>query len=138
MSVAGMSVAGMSIEWKLFTGAAAFAAIVGGIYWFVSYEHAGTTMLVFSGAALLMVAAYLTVVGGRTGARPSDRGDADMGDDAGQSEYYPSASVWPFLTATGAVVLGFGLVFGAGVGSLGVLLLVAALGGYAAEANAKP
>ncbi len=133
----------MKVEWKLFTGAAVFAAVVGALYWFVSYEHAGTIMLIFSGAALLMVAAYLTVVGGRAGARPSDRGDADMGDEAdlygpGEAEYYPSASVWPFLTAAGAVVLGFGLVFGAGVGSLGVLLLVAALGGYAAEANAKP
>ena len=130
----------MKVEWRLFTGAAVFAGVVGGLYWLVSYEHAGTVMLVFSGAALLMVAAYLGVVGGRGGERPEDRPDADPGDagagaDAG--EYYPSSSVWPFLTAAGAVVFGFGLVFGAGVGSLGVLLLVAALGGYAAEANAK-
>ncbi len=137
----------MKVEWRLFTGAAVFAGVVGGLYWFVSYEHAGTVMLVFSGAALLLVAAYLTVVGGRGGERPEDRPDADPGDDAGDGtggggdsdagEYYPSSSVWPFLTAAGAVVLGFGLVFGAGVGSLGVLLLAAALGGYAAEANAK-
>ncbi|MEA2828234.1 MAG: hypothetical protein QOG43_2673 [Actinomycetota bacterium] len=128
----------MSVEWKLFTGAGALAAVVGGLYWFVSYEHAGTTMLVFSGVALLLVAGYLTVVAGRVGTRPSDRSDASPGDGAGEVEYYPSSSVWPFLTAAGVVVLGFGLVFGAGVGSLGVLLLVAALGGYAAEANAKP
>lgn len=128
----------MRVEWKLFAGAAVFAAVVGGLYWFVSYEHAGTVLLIFSGMALLMVAAYFTVVGGHVGARPSDRADADPGDDAGDVEYFPSSSVWPFLTAAGVVVLGFGLVFGAGVGSLGVLLLVAALGGYAAEANAKP
>lgn len=127
----------MNVEWKLFTGAAAFAAVVSGLYWFVSYEHAGATMLVFSGFALLMVAAYLSLVGTRVGMRPSDRGDADMGDDAG-SEYYPSSSLWPFVAASGAVVLGFGLVFGLGVGSLGLLLLVAAIGGYASEANAKP
>jgi hypothetical protein len=131
----------VKVEWRLFTGAAVFAGVVGGLYWFVSYEHAGTVMLVFSGAALLMVAAYLTVVGGRGGERPEDRPDGDpaeaagAGGDAGQ--YYPSSSVWPFLTAAGAVVLGFGLVFGAGVGGLGLLLLVAALGGFAAEANAK-
>ena len=127
----------MKVEWRLFAGAAVFAAVVGGIYWFVSYEHAGTTMLAFSGLAFLMVAGYLTVVGRRVGLRPSDRGDADMGDDGDDAVYFPSRSVWPFLTAVGAVVLGFGLVFGAGVGGLGVLLLVAALGGYAAEANAK-
>ena len=128
----------MNVEWKLFAGAAAFAALVGGVYWFASYEHAGTTMLVFSGAALLMVAAYLAVVGRRSGVRPSDRGDADPGDEAGEGEYYPSSSVWPFVAASGAVVLGFGLVFGPGVGSLGVLLLGAGIVGYAAEANAKP
>jgi len=104
----------MGSEWKLFTGAAAFATVVSGIYWAVSYEHAGTTML-----------------------RPSDRPDAGPGDDAGESVYYPSASVWPFVAATGSVVLGFGLVFGPGVGSLGVLVLATAIAGYAAEANAK-
>ncbi len=127
----------MNVEWKLFTGAAAFAAVVGGLYWFVSYEHAGTTMLVFSGAAFLLVAGYLTVVGNRGGIRPSDRGDADLGDDGKQSVYYPSASVWPFVAACGAVVLGFGMVFGLGVASLGILLLGMAIVGYASEANAK-
>jgi len=36
------------------------------------------------------------------------------------------------------VVLGFGMVFGLGVASLGVLLLGVAITGYAGEANAKP
>ena len=127
----------MNVEWKLFTGAAAFAAVVSGLYWFVSSEHAGATMLVFSGGALLMVAAYLSLVGTRVGVRPSDRGDAEFDDDTG-SEYYPSSSVWPFVAAAGTMVLGFGMVFGAGVASLGIVLLVTAIGGYAAEANAKP
>ncbi|MEA2687094.1 MAG: hypothetical protein QOE93_2289 [Actinomycetota bacterium] len=127
----------MNVEWKLFTGAAAFAAVVSGIYWFVAAEHAGTTMLVFSGVAFLLVAAYLAVVGARLGVRPSDRGDADPGDDEGEPVYYPSSSVWPFVAAAGAVVLGFGMVFGLGVASLGVLLLGAAVAGYAAEANGK-
>ena len=133
----------MNVEWKLFSGAAAFAALVGGLYWFVSYEHAGTTMLIFSGAALLLVAGYLVLVGTRTGERPSDRGDADPGDEAAlygphDAEYFPPSSVWPFVAAAGVVVLGFGMVFGLGVASLGVLLLGVAITGYAGEANAKP
>jgi hypothetical protein len=130
----------LKVEKRLFAGAGVGQVAVGGLYWLVSSEHAGTVMLVYSGLAFLLVAGYLLVVGGRGGPRASDRPDADPGDDAGagSAEYYPSASVWPFLTAAGVVVLGFGLVFGAGVASLGVLLLAAALGGYAAEANAKP
>jgi len=128
----------MKVEWKLFGGAAVFAAVVGGVYWVVTSEHAGAVMLASSGAALLLVAAYLVVVGRRGGVRPSDRGDAGPGDDDGEAVYYPSSSVWPFAAASGAVVLGFGLVFGLGVGSLGVLLLAASIAGYAAEANAKP
>jgi len=127
----------VNVEWKLFTGAAAFAALVSGLYWFVSNEHAGATMLVFSGAAMLLVAAYLATIGGRSGPRPSDRRDAGPGDDDGGAVYYPSSSVWPFVAATGAVMLGFGLVFGLGVGSLGVIVLASAVAGYAAEANAK-
>jgi hypothetical protein len=128
----------MSVEWKLFTGAAMFAALVSGLYWFVTYEHAGTTMLVFSGAAMLLVAAYLASVGGRRGPRPSDRGDASPGDEAEEPVYFPSSSVWPFVAAAGTMVLGFGLVFGLGVVSLGIILLAAGVAGYASEANAKP
>lgn len=133
----------MNVEFKLFAGAAAFAGLVGAIYWFASYEHSGTTMLVLSGVAFLMVAAYLAIVGRRVGRRPSDRADADPGDEAdlygpGDAEYFPPSSVWPFVAANGVVVLGLGLVFGAGVGSLGVLLLVVGIAGFASEANAKP
>ena len=128
----------MNVEWKLFGGAAAFAGVLGGLYWLAAHEHAGAIMLVFSGAALLMVAAYLLVVGARGGVRPSDRGDAEPGDGAGESEYYPSASVWPFVSAAGALLIGFGMVFGLGVASMGIVLLLGAIGGYAAEANAKP
>jgi hypothetical protein len=134
----GGVVRGVKVERRLFTGAAIGQAAVGGLYWFVSAEHAGTVMLVYSGVAFLLVAGYLLAVGNRTGSRPSDRTDADPGDDTGDAQYYPSSSVWPFVAAGGAVVLGLGLVFGAGVGGLGVLLLVAGIAGYAAEANAKP
>ncbi len=133
----------MNVEWKLFAGGAAFAAVVSAIYWFVTSERAGTTMLLLSGAAMLMVAAYLVVVGSRSGRRPSDRPDADPADDVEHGTdqsggvYYPSRSVWPFVAASGSVVLGYGMVFGLGVGSLGLILLIAAVAGYAAEANAK-
>jgi hypothetical protein len=141
------------VERRLFTGAAVGQGAVGTLYWFVSYEHAGTVMLVYSGLAFLLVAGYLLVVGSRAGSRPSDRPDADPGDEAAEEgaaqedaagegavrgEYYPSSSVWPFVSAAGVVVVGFGMVFGMGVASLGVLLLTAGIAGYASEANAKP
>lgn len=127
----------MTVERLLFTGAAAFAAVVGAVYWLASAEHAGTTMLASSGAGFLLVAAYLTVVGRRVGPRPSDRPDAGYDADEGAPQWYPARSVWPFSAAAGATGIGFGLVFGLGVASLGVLLLVASVAGYAAEANAK-
>lgn len=127
----------MKVEWRLFAGAGVFFAVTAALYWFVSYEQAGTAMLTLSVLAFLMVGGYLLVQSRRHGIRPEDRADATIAGSEEEMGYFPSSSIWPLVLGLGAVALANSLVFGLGLAAVGVGLVVTAAVGYAAEANAK-
>jgi hypothetical protein len=127
----------MRVEWKLFAGAGLFYAVTTSLYWFVSYEHAGSTMLALSVPAFLMIGAYLLLQGRRHGLRPEDRADASLEEGDGEIGYFPSSSVWPLVLGLGAVALANSLVFGLGLAAVGAGLTITAAVAYAAEANSK-
>ncbi len=127
----------MKVEWRLFAGAGLFYAVTTTLYWFVSYEHAGSAMLALSVPAFLMVGVFLLVQGRRHGRRPEDTPDASIEDGEDEIGYFPSSSVWPLILGLGAVALANSLVFGLGLAAVGVGLTVTAAVGYAAEANSK-
>jgi hypothetical protein len=127
----------VKIEWRLFAGAGVFFTLTGTIYWFASYEDAGTTLLLLAVASVLMVAGWLWLQSRRVGARPEDRPDATLADGAGEVDYFPSSSVWPLVIAAGAVVCANALAFGIWLGVGGALLLLAGVVGYAYEASSK-
>jgi hypothetical protein len=128
----------VTAEWKVFGGVGLFFLVTAAVYWFTSYEHAGSVFLLLCMVALVLIAAYLIVLGRRVWTRPSDRGDATPADGAGVVGYFPSSSLWPFLVGGGAVLLANGFVFGLPVAVAGVALLLSALVGYALEAQQKP
>ena len=127
----------MKVEWRLFAGAAGFFTVTAAVYWFVTYEDAGTTMLAASVPAFALVAAWLWFQNRKVGARPEDRGDADPADGAGEIGYFPSSSAWPFVLAAGVIVLANGLVFGPPIAVVGALLMLAGVFGFAREADQK-
>ncbi len=127
----------MKVESRLFAGAGAFYVVTTALYWFVSYEHAGSTMLALSVPAFLMVGVYLLLQGRRHGPRPEDRPEASLEEGEEEIGYFPSSSVWPLVLGLGAVALANSLVFGLGLAALGAGLTITAVVGYAAEANSK-
>lgn len=128
----------MKVEWRLFAGAGAFFALTGSVYWFTTYEDAGSTMLLMGVLAVLMVAGWLLVQSRRLGApRPEDRPDAQPADGAGEVGYFPRASVWPFVVGAGAIVVANGFVFGVWLGVTGSVIVLIGLIGYAVEASSK-
>lgn len=128
----------MKTEWRLFAGAAAFLVLTSTIYWFVSYEDAGTTMLGLGVLAVLLIAGWLLFQSRKLGGpRPEDRPDANPSDGAGELGYFPAASVWPFVIGAGGVVAANGLVFGIWLGLFGGVLLLIGLIGLAVEASSK-
>jgi hypothetical protein len=124
-------------EWRMFAGGAVIVGATAALYWFITYEHAGTVLLALCGGALALVAGWLFLQARRLhGPRPED-GDAEPGDGAGDIGYFPSSSIWPFVAGCGVVVLSVGLVFGVWLSLFGGMLLAVATLGYAVEANSK-
>jgi hypothetical protein len=129
----------MKFESRIFLFSAAFLAVVALVYWRFSYEEVGTTMLGLGGAAWVLLWVYLAVQARRLRGqpRPEDRDDATIEGSAGPVGWFPSASVWPLALGAGATVLGLGFVFGPWFALIGVILMVAAAAGYAAEAQRR-
>jgi hypothetical protein len=110
-------------------------ALLAAIYWFTSYEDAGTTMLAAGGLFGLLAGGYLFVQSRRIAPRPEDRVDAAIAEGAGPVSEFPATSIWPFALAFGATVLATGFVFGVWVILLGGSLFALAAAGYVAESR---
>ena len=117
-------------------GSAAFFTIVGVVYWFLSYEQAGSLLLVFLAGASALLGWYLgrrpvTAAGG-----PGDRADAGPDDAVGQDlGVFDAASIWPVVLAVGAMLLGTGAIFGSGVLLVGAIVTVLAVVGLVAQSG---
>jgi hypothetical protein len=109
-------------EARVFQGIAALAVVVAGVYWFVSYEPAGTLLLsgfaVASGLiGLLLASAGSDWQASATGARTRDP-ERPLLDERGR---IPSPTLAPFAVGVGAAVALLSLVFGPAPLLVGVL-----------------
>jgi hypothetical protein len=125
----------MNTEVRLFAAASMFFAIVAVVYGVTSDEEAGTVMLSLAVGALALIAVYLRVQGRRIGLRPEDLPDAEPAVATGDIGYFPSSSIWPFVMATGVVVLANAFVFGVWLAILWGLVFLTAVVAYAMEAQ---
>lgn len=116
----------MRTEGLVFLGTAAFFAVITAVYWFASYESAGSTMLALTVGLGLMPGAWLLWWARRMAPRPEDRPDAEMADGAGPVGSFPGPTAWPVLLATGAVLAANGIAFGIWPAVPGVALIVIA------------
>ena len=110
----------------VFAGTAAFFLVIAAVYWFTSYEDAGTTMLVACGGLALIAGGFLLWKSRGQAAGPDDRDDAVPADGAGELGAFPGPSVWPLALAGGAVLAVVGLVFGVWFAIPGTVLMVIA------------
>lgn len=104
---------------RIFLGIAAFMALIGVVYWFASYEPAGTIMLGLSSALAAVCGVYLQV--------QSEHDDVEPADD---EHYLPHSSVWPFGIAAGAALAVNGLIVGLGYAIPGIVVIAASLMGF--------
>jgi Cytochrome c oxidase subunit IV len=102
----------VKVESFFYLGVTAFFIVIGAIYWFTSYEDAGTTMLVASALLGLLAGGYLLLQARKYPPRPEDRSDATLADGAGPVDEFPAPSIWPFVFGLGSVVFATGLIFG--------------------------
>jgi Cytochrome c oxidase subunit IV len=122
---------------KVFLASGAFILVSATIYWFVSYEWAGTILLVGTGTATLVVAAYTWLRVRSSTGFAEDRGDADPGDGEGEPiTSFTMDSPWPLAFGIGVAVLAGGLVFGPPLLIVGVVVIVVAVVGMMRESIA--
>jgi len=109
-------------ESRIFLGVTVFFVVIGLVYWFTSYEDAGSVMLAGSAVLGVVAGGYLWLQARRMAPRPEDRADASVSEGAGPVDEFPTASIWPIGIALGATMLATGLVFGLAVVLLGSVL----------------
>lgn len=117
----------MSEEFRFFLRIAGYTAVIAAIYWFVSYEEAGSVLLVgvFVSAVtfLLVVRSSISSVTG-TGEEPRvlDRLRATIGfrEAAGlveqplelEEDVFPTGSIWPLILTVGITLVALGVHYG--------------------------
>jgi hypothetical protein len=102
----------MKAEAILFAGVAAFFAVTGAVYGWLSADPAGTCALGIAFLMAALVAFFLGVQYRRRGRRPQDRPDAEVADAAGPVEFFPPHSPWPITVAAGFTLACLGVVYG--------------------------
>lgn len=113
----------MKIASRLFIGAGVFFFVLFLIYWFMSYEPAGSTLLVVGAPACLLVGLYLHRLAGRGGSRPEDR-DGSPKEALHEVVSVPAPSLWPLGVAFGSGTFAAGLVLGFWLALPGAILLL--------------
>ena len=121
----------MKVESFYWLGVTAFFVVIGAVYWFTSYEDAGTTMLVATALLGLLAGGYLFIQSRKYPPRPEDRPDATLEEGAGPIDEFPAPSIWPFVFGLGATVFATGFVFwiwvilpGAAILGLGIVGMI--------------
>ena len=142
----------MSEEVRFFLRTALYTGLIASIYWFVSYEWAGTVMLAFLfGSAIFFVVVVSALV---RSARPSvaaERGPARLlhalvgfEDDPKvepqapleiEDDVFPTRSIWPLVFAIAAALLGMGLIYGPWLWIPGAGLLITSGLAWATQLN---
>jgi len=114
----------------------AFGAISGTIYWFISYEPAGTFLLWSFSLMSLVVAGYLVVHGAVRARSLEDDPDATPDRAAGQEVgTFPAASAWPLVLVLGSITIGASLVYGLLLLPVGLAVTVLAVLGLMRESR---
>ena len=120
----------LRVQWQLFASVAAFIALIGTVYWFVSYENAGTTMLALASGLALLLAGWLYLQ--QRGSSDGSASDAPVEED-----YLPTASVWPLAIGVAAALTVNGLILGWAYAAPGAAALALAVAGFVAQSRRR-
>lgn len=121
----------MTVTARMLLAIAGFLVVVSAIYWFLSYEEAGSVLLLLSGGLALIVGAYLWWATREQTSSPSSA----EGHEEDEEHYLPHASIWPLGVGAGSVVLANGLALGLWAAVPGSMLLAACVVGYARQSR---
>jgi len=123
----------LAVQWRTFAGIGLFIAVIAVIYWFSSYDYAGTVMLGLASALSFLSAGYLFVQD-RSSTKPHA---AVEGEVAAERQYLPHASLWPFGIGVGAFLAFNGLIVGFAYAVPGAIVVSASIAGLVAQTRRR-
>ena len=130
----------MAEELRFFIRIALFTVLIASIYWFVSYEEAGTWLLagIVSGVVFFVVLVARRAMSSRRGGRRLKDllGFADSAPEAPlalDEDTFPLSSAWPAVMSLAAALAGLGLIYGPWLWIPGLSLGLAGAWGWLIE-----
>jgi Cytochrome c oxidase subunit IV len=120
---------GVKVQYRVYLGTAAFLIVIGVVYWFASYEDAGTVMLLLSGVLALIIGGWLWIQSRKMSAA------SQPASEAAEDEWLPHASIWPFWIGLGAAFAAGGLAMSPWLVVPGVIVLVIGVVGWARQSR---
>jgi len=122
-----------AVPWRIFAGIGVFIAVLAVVYWLVSYEDAGTTMLVLASCLALFCGGWFYLQDRKRPVAPVE--ESVHGDAA--RPYLPDTSVWPFAVGIGAALTLNGLIIGWPYAVPGAALLALAVTGFVGQSRRR-
>ena len=141
----------MAEEIRFFLRTAIYTLTITVIYWFLSYEIAGSALLLSLGMAAIffVVVGFVMIRHARDDPIPDDTRPANfvqrtLGFDEPEGEtvrpplaleddMIPSSSIWPLASAIAALLLGLGLIYGGWMWGPGIAIATVALWGWVTQ-----
>jgi hypothetical protein len=126
----------LAVQWRTFAGIGAAVVVFAVVYWFASYDYAGTVMLTLASGLSFFTAAYLWWQDRAietSGRHAADEQDAVV-DEA---PYLPHASIWPFGIGVGAFLAFNGLVVGPGYAVPGAIVIGGSIAGLVMQSRRR-
>ena len=126
----------MKIVTRYLMALGVFAAVLGAIYWFITYEVVGAVLLVAFAGMPAIVAAYAIRHGATRDHRAEDDPEADIRAHAGEVlGPFPAETVWPIFLVLGTIAIGASLIYGLILLPVGAVVFVGAIVGFARESR---
>ena len=123
----------LTVQWRTFVGIGVFVLVLAVVYWFASYDYAGTVMLALASGLSFFSAAYLALQD-RSAVRQARDGVAD---EQAERQYLPHASLWPFGIGVGAFLAFNGLILGFAYAVPGAIVVGVSVAGVVTQTRRR-
>src|SRR5439155_3244095 len=125
----------MKTEARVFLGVTAFFVVIGLVYWFTSYEDAGSVMLAASAGMGVIAGGAILLLSRGAPPRAEDDPDADIAEGAGTVDVFPNETIWPFAVGLSGTLAASGFAFGSWLVLVGTGALALSLVGWISSAR---